>query len=223
VESLAWSPDGNYIVWSSRQVTKSEMYRKLASGAGEVEVIAQSNNPIGITDWSKDGKFILYTDADPTTNLNLWVLPLEGERKPYVYFQTPDEDGNGRFSPDGDFIVYRSRESGTNEIYVQTFPASGMKLPISTNGGTNPVWAPSGKELFFIAPDGKLMSVDIGAGNSFEPGKPKVLFDIIAARTNQGNDYDVSTDGQRFLFISRMADATSSLAVVINWTTDLKK
>jgi serine/threonine protein kinase/Tol biopolymer transport system component len=223
VESLAWSPDGNYIIWSSRQVTKSEMYRKLASGAGEVEVIAQSSNPIGITDWSKDGKFILYTDADPTTNLNLWVLPLEGERKPYVYFQTPDEDGNGRFSSDGRFIVYRSRESGTNEIYVQTFPASGMKLPISTNGGTNPVWAPSGKELFFIAPDGKLMSVDIGAGSSFEPGKSRVLFDIIAARTNQGNDYDVSTDGQRFLFISRMADATSSLAVVINWSEDLKK
>ena len=98
-----------------------------------------------------------------------------------------------------------------------------MKLPISTNGGTNPVWAPSGKELFFIAPDGKLMSVDIGAGSSFEPGKPKVLFDIIAARTNQGNDYDVSTDGQRFLFISGMADATSSLAVVINWSSDLKK
>ncbi len=69
----------------------------------------------------------------------------------------------------------------------------------------------------------RMMSVDIGAGSSFEPGKPKVLFDIIAARTNQGNDYDVSTDGQRFLFISRMADATSSLSIMINWNADLKK
>jgi serine/threonine protein kinase len=223
VESLAWSPDGNYIVWSSREVTKSKMYRKLASGAGEVEVIAESKNPLAVTDWSKDGKFILYTDFDPTTNQNVWVLPLEGERKPYVYFQTPTEDASGMFSPDGRFIAYRSRESGVNEVYVQTFPPSGVKLLVSTNGGTNPVWAPSGKELFFIAPDGKLMLVEIGSGSSFEPGKPKVVFDIVAARTNQNNDYDVSADGQRFLFISRMADATSSLSVVINWTADLKK
>lgn len=222
VESMAWSPDGNYIVWSSRQVTKSEMYKKLASGAGEVEVIAQSQNPIGITDWSGDGKFIMYTDADPTTNLNLWVLPLEGDRKPLVYFETPNEDGNGRFSPNGQFVAYRSRESGVNEVYVQTFPASGGKWAVSTNGGTNPVWSPDGKELFFIAPDGKLMSVEIGSGSSFEPGKAKVVFDIAAARTNQVNDYDVSADGQRFLFISRMAEATSSLSLVINWTGGLK-
>ncbi len=222
VESLAWSSDGNYIAWSSRQVTRSEMYKKLASGAGEVETIAQSNNPIFVNDWSRDGKFILYTDADPTTNLNLWVLPLEGDRKPYVYFQTPFEDERGRFSPDGRFVAYRSRESQINEIYVQTFPASSLKLSISTNGGQNPVWAPNGKELFFIAPDGKLMSVEIGSGSSFEPGKPKALFDLVAARTAQGTSYDVSADGQRILFISRMADATSSLSVVINWTADLK-
>ena len=199
------------------------MYKKLASGTGEVEVIAQSKNPIFVTDWSKDGKFVLYTDADPTTNLNIWVLPLEGDRKPFVYFQSPLEDTNGTFSPDGRFIAYQSRESGTYEIYVQTFPASGVKLPISTIGGAIPVWAPSGKELFFIAPDGKLMSVEIGSGNPLEPGKPKPLFDIVAARATQGNDFDVSADGQRFLFISRMAEATSSLSVVINWTADLNK
>ena len=149
-------------------------------------------------------------------------MPLEGDRKPYVYFQTPLEDERGRFSPDGRFVAYRSRESQINEIYVQTFPASGLKLSISTNGGQNPVWGPNGKELFFIAPDGKLMSVEIGSGSSFEPGKPKALFDLVAARTAQGTSYDVSADGQRILFISRMADATSSLSVVINWTADLK-
>ena len=225
VESLAWSPDGNYIVWSSRQVTETrrDIYKKLASGAGEVESIAQSSNPIAVTDWSRDGKFILYTDADPTTNLNIWVLPLEGDRKPYVYFQSPLEDERAKFSPDGRFVAYRSRESGTEEIYVQTFPASGGKWPISTNGGTSPVWAVNGKELFFIAPDGKMMSVEVAAANSFEPGKPQVLFDTVVARTNQTTTYDVSADGQRFLFISRMAEATSSLSVVINWTADLKK
>ena len=223
VDNLAWSPDGNYIVWSSRQVTRSEIYKKLASGAGEVEIIAQSNNPILVTDWSNDGKSILYTDADPVTNLNIWVLPMDGERKPYLYFQSPTEDAGGRFSPDSRFIAYRSRESGVNQVYVQTFPPSGGKWPISTNGGQNPVWSSNGKELFFIAPDGKLISVEIGAGNTFEPGAAKPVFDLAAARTVQSSDYGVSTDGQRFLFISRMADATSSLTVVLNWTADLKK
>ena len=222
VDSLAWSPDGNYIAWASRQITKSEMFRKLASGAGELEVIAQSQNPIAVSDWSRDGKSILYTDADPVTNQNIWLLSLD-DRKLSQYFQTAVEDTTARFSPDGRYVAYRSRESGVNEIYVQTFPASAEKWLISTNGGQNPVWAPNGKELFFIALDGKLMSVAIGGSSTFEPGKPQPVFDTVAARTAPNNDYDVSLDGQRFLFISRMADATSSLAIVINWSPDLRK
>jgi eukaryotic-like serine/threonine-protein kinase len=222
VDSLAWSPDGNYIAWSSRQVAKSEMFRRLASGAGELEVIAQSENPISVTDWSSDAKSILYTDSDPVTNQNIWLLSLH-DRRLSPYFQTPVEDSTARFSPDGRYVAYRSRESGVSEIYVQTFPASGGKWLISTNGGMNPVWAHSGKELFFIALDGKLMSVAIGGGSTFEPGKPQPVFDIAAARTSPINDYDVSLDGQRFLFISRMADATSSLAIVVNWSADPRK
>lgn len=102
-------------------------------------------------------------------------------------------------------------------------PASGEKWLISTNGGVNPVWSHNGKELFFIALDGKLMSVQIGGGGTFEPGKAQQVFDISAARTSPNNDYDVSLDGQRFLFISRMADATSPLAIVVNWSAHLQK
>jgi eukaryotic-like serine/threonine-protein kinase len=222
VDNLAWSPDGNYLIWSNRQVSKSEIYRKLSSGAGQVDVIAESNNPMFVTDWSSDGKSVLYTDADPATTHNIWALPMDGDRKAFPYFQTPNEDGNARFSPDGRFVAYRSRESGANEIYVQTFPASSEKWLISTNGGMNPVWSPTGKELFFVATDGKLMSVDVGGGNSLQPGKPKVVFDLVTARTNATQDYDVSTDGQRFLFISRMAEATSSIIVAVNWNADLK-
>jgi eukaryotic-like serine/threonine-protein kinase len=222
VDNMAWSPDGNYIAWASRRPAKGEMYRKLASGAGQVELIAESNNPLWVSDWSKDGKSILYVDTDPTTAHNIWILSLD-DRKPSPYFQTSFEDTTPKFSPDGRYIAYRSAESGLNEVYVQTFPASGGKWLISTNGGLNPTWAPTGKELFFVALDGKLMSVEIGAGSTFEPGKPKQLFDTAAARTSPGLSYSVSLDGQRFLFISRTAEATSSLAVVINWSADLRK
>ena len=222
VDNMAWSPDGNYIAWSWRQVGKSEMYRKLASGAGEVEVLARSANPINVSDWSSDGKHILYSDADPATNTNIWAVPLEGERSPFLYFRSPVEEANARFSPDGRFITYWSRESGVNEVYVQTFPASGGKWPISINGGINPVWGRSG-EIFYIAPDGKLMAVDVKTGANFEPGIPKPLFDIALARTTQATLFDVSADGQRFLFVSRMADATSSLTVSVNWMSSFRR
>jgi serine/threonine protein kinase/Tol biopolymer transport system component len=222
VETIAWSPDGNYIAWSSRQVGKSEIYRKLASGAGEVEILARSDNPTTISDWSSDGKHILYSDADPTTNQNIWVLPLDGDRSPFLYFRTPVEDGGAMFSPDGRFITYRSRESGVTEVYVQTFPASGGKWPVSTAGGNNPVWCRNG-EIFYVASDGKLMAVEAKTGASFEPGIPRPLFDTALARTTQATIFDVSADGQRFLFISRMADATSSLTVSVNWVANFKR
>jgi Tol biopolymer transport system component len=201
-----------------------QLLRKLASGSGQEEVLLESSHNIGPTDWSADGKFILLTDNDPKSKRDIWVLPLEGDRKPYVFFQTPVDDTSAVFSPDGRWIAYRSNESGNPEIYVQTFPASGGKWPVSTNGGQSPIWRRDGKELFYITPDGKLMSVEIKIGSTFEPGVPKLLFDVATARTLAGNSYDVSTDGQRFLFTSGQLDTNpASLAVIVNWTAELKK
>ena len=151
------------------------------------------------------------------------MLPLEGERKPNLFFQTQAGDQRASFSPDGRFIAYDSGESGRSEVYVQTFPPSAGKWLISTGGGLNVRWQRDGRELFYTAPDGKLMSVEVTPGGAFEPGVPKQLFELNAARTTPGADYDVSADGQRFLFISRQADAPSVYAVVVNWTADLKK
>jgi len=127
-------------------------------------------------------------------------------------------------SPDGHWVVYRSTESTIPEIYVQTFPPSGSKTPISVKGGLNPRWRADGKELFYITPEGKLMAVEIKAGSTFEPGVPKLLFDVATARTLATAPYDVAADGQRFLFISGRLEADqSSLVVVLNWNSDLQK
>ncbi len=219
-----WSPDGSRVAWSMRRGAVWQLIQKLASGAGQEEVLLESKDRFYPTDWSPDGKFIIYTHQDVVSKRDIRVLPLEGDRKPFVYFQTPQEDSSASFSPDGKFVAYHSSESGRDEVYVQTFPASASKWPVSTNGGSNPRWRPDGKELFYIQTDGKVMSVEIKSGSSFEPGIPKPLFDISAARTQRSLDYAVSRDGQRLLFLSRLTETgLSPLAVVVNWTANFKR
>ena len=219
-----WSPDGSRVAWSMQKGGVWRLIQKLASGAGPEEVLLESKDAIFPTDWSPDGKFILFSQRDNVRKRHIWVLPLEGDRKPLVYFQTSREDHSAIFSPDGKYVAYVSSESGREEVYVQTFPASAGKWPISTNGGSNPRWRADGRELFYVQTDGKVMSVEIKSGGSFEPGIPKPLFDISAARTQATTEYAVSPDGQRLLFLSRLTETgLSPLAVVVNWTADLKK
>lgn len=224
VGSAIWSPDGNYLVWNTNRSGAHQLYRKPASGTGQEELLVQSNNLIFPTDWSADGKYIFYTEVDPKTQSNRWVLPLEGNRKPYPFLQTSFSESSAVLSPDGRWIAYRSDESGTVEVYVQTFPASGGKWTVSTKGGFNPRWRRDGKELFYNALDGKLMAVEIKTGGTFEPGIPKPLFDFSALRAAFGNNYAVAADGQRFLFAIRGAETTpSSLTVVLNWMAEVKR
>jgi hypothetical protein len=121
-------------------------------------------------------------------------------------------------------IAYVSNESGKREVYVQTFPTSGGKWPVSTKGGSMPQWRGDGKEMFYLSNDGKLISVEVKTGGTFEAGISKALFDLSAVRMISGSSYAVTADGQRFIFVSRMEEAApSSLVVVVNWTAELKK
>jgi dipeptidyl aminopeptidase/acylaminoacyl peptidase len=212
------------VVWSYLKGTVYQLKEKLASGAGQEQVLFQTDHIIVPTSWTPDGKFIFFTDIDPKTSRDIWVLPLEGDRKPFVFFASSADDSHAVISPDGKFVAYRSGESDHDEVYVQTFPASAYKVPISINGGMRPRWRRDGHELFFVASDGKLMSVEINMDSGFKPGIPKALFDVAGVRAIQGSDYDVSPDGQRFLFISRVSQSDPpSLAVSLNWMADLKK
>jgi hypothetical protein len=169
-------------------------------------------------DWSRDGRYIFEYVLGKSDEI--WVLPLFGDRKAFPYLQNQFSERLAKLSPNGKWLAYVSNESGRYEIYVQTFPAPGGKSPISTNGGNNPVWSRDGKELFYIAADGKMMAVDMkDSGSRFSPGVPKALFD---AGSTSG-DYDVATDG-RFL-IPRTAERGSStpLTVIVNWPAALKK
>jgi len=222
-----WSPDGSKILFASNREGDFNLYQKPTAAAGKEVLLLKTDLTKSPTDWSADGRYILYTVIDPKTNYDLWVLPLFGDQKPFPFLQTEFNERNGRLSPDGRWMAYHSDESGGNfQIYVQSFPAGGSKVQVSTNGGAFAAWRGDGKELYYLSPDKKLMVVDVkGAGDTFESGVPRALFDMRISNFTSGQArFAVTGDGQKFLVNNTIGESTSGpITVVLNWTADLKK
>jgi Tol biopolymer transport system component len=228
-----WSPDGSRIVFDSTRKGHRDLYLKPSNGAGSEELLVESAQDKGAADWSRDGRFLLYHSIDPQTGYDIWVLPMEGDRKPFVFLKTNFDEKRGKFSPDGRWVAYMSNESGRYEIYVRPFSgnapgaATGGQWQVSTSGGISPRWRADGKELYYIAPDGKLMATPITAsGATIAPGTPVALFQtrVYGGGTDQnvGTSYDVSGDG-RFLIDTVLEDAASPITLLQNWTAGLKQ
>jgi len=218
-----WSPDGSRVVFNSNRKGHYDLYQKDSSGAGAEEVLLEDNVNKYPASWSPDGRFILYLTFGTPTGFDLFVLPLTGDRKPIPFLNTKFNEGPGEFSPDGRWVAYTSDESGKNEVYVARFPGPGGKWQISTGGGNFPRWRRDGTEIFYLSLDNKLMSAAAnGKGSGFEVGAVKPLFQTRVA--GQRYEYDVSSDGQRFLintFPEQVASAP--ITVVVNWTAGLRK
>ncbi|HKY29996.1 MAG TPA: protein kinase, partial [Pyrinomonadaceae bacterium] len=224
--SPIWSPDGSRIVFSTSRDGTRNLYQKAASGAGNDELLLKSENGKDPTDWSRDGRFILYQEQNAKTNFDLWILPFSGEQQPFSFLQTDFVEVQGQFSPNGKWIAYTSNQSGTWQIYVQSFPDSGGKWQVSSSGGGHPKWRRDGKELFYVSSDRKLMAVDVKTdGPTFESGVPKALFELpVPGLPGPRNYYVVSGDGQRFLVAASLDEAIAApTIVVLNWTADLKR
>ncbi len=232
-----WSPDGRRIAFDSNRAGTRDLYAKAASGADVEEVLMASPQTKIPTDWSADGRFLLYFSIDPQTNRDLWVLPLEGDRTPRVFLKTPFDERNGTFSPDGRWVAYESNESGRSEIYVRPFTgpaasgASGSQVggqwQVSTAGGIFPRWRRDGGELYYLAPDGAMMAAPVTvAGVTLAPGAPVALFPTRVYGGGmdiaQGRQYDVTRDG-RFLINTVLDEAAAPITLLMNWTPDAKK
>jgi eukaryotic-like serine/threonine-protein kinase len=225
-----WSPDGSQIIYAPGGGSSPDLYRKPANGAGQGELLFHSDVAKQPLDWSRDGRFLLFAQRGKTTGSDLWVLPMEGDRKPSPYLATPFEEGQAKFSPDGHWVVYTSNESGTKEVYVQPFPLStGGKWPISNGGGSQPRWGRDGKELFYFTPDSTLMAVSVTTnGATFQPGVPKPLFRAaILGGTGSGAAvawrWDVSPDGKRFLMNTALEETPATpVTIVLNWQSPAK-
>ena len=197
---------------------------KPSTGQGEEKVLLKSNEGRVIaSDWSRDGKLLAYS-LRTKGGWDALVLPASGDGKPIPIARTPFNEIWPSFSPDGRFVVYQSNESGRAEIYVQTFPNASGKWQVSTAGGVDPSWRSDGKEIFYRAPDQKLMEVDVQAGETFQAGIPRSLF---LARIPPGasrNRYVASADGQRFLFVAPLGrESMTPTTVVLNWFAELAK
>ena len=148
------------------------------------ELLLKSGEDKIPTSWSRDGRFLLFTATDSDSRYEIWALPLEGNKKPFPFLHTEFDNDDGRFSPDGRWIAYSSDESGRDEIYVRAFSPdsaaaasdAGGKWLISTGGGIQPRWRGDAKELYYLAPDGKLMAADIATNPVFRAGPPRALF-----------------------------------------------
>jgi eukaryotic-like serine/threonine-protein kinase len=132
-------------------------------------------------------------------------------------------ESQAQFSPEGKWMAYVSDETGGPQIYVQSFPTLGGKWQISTDGGTQPRWRRDGKELFYLAPDRKLMAVTVKTGDTFERETPRPLFQTALSLVDLRQTYAVSADGRRFLLNTPVETASSPMTIVLNWPALLKK
>ncbi len=219
-----WSPDGSRIVFESNRKGSDDLYQKVSSGAGnDEEFLVQEGRLLVPTDWSSDGRFVVYNLIDARTKRG-WDLGIYSvaEKKTSVFLSTPSSEANGRFSPDVRWLAYTSDESGRYEVYVQPFPGPSGKWQISTAGGGQPVWNPDGKEIFYVSADNKMMVVDIKTDSGFEAGTPRALFEL-TLKSGTGWKYDISPDGQRFLANTVVGEVKANpITLVLNWASEIK-
>ena len=216
-----WSPDGQRIVLSSSRVGgQVNVFWQAADGTGIAEQLTDPPNPTYATSFVPHGGALLYGEFTQETGPDVWALNLEGERERSALVATPSIDRNAEVSPDGRWLAYQSNEAGEYEIYVAPFPdVDGGRRQLTFEGGTKPTWSPDGSELFFWN-GAQMMAVDVETESSFSAGNPQVLFQAPDSNQLLSRNYDVSSDGERFLMI-REPEVTNAaevpqLVVVLN-------
>jgi Tol biopolymer transport system component/tRNA A-37 threonylcarbamoyl transferase component Bud32 len=221
-DSAIWSPDDDFVAFSSsriipgKQFTPGNLFRKDASGMSEEEHLpVQERNPaLNPSDWSPDGAVLALTAFRPKTGGDILLYVLEtGELEPWL--ASPDDEQRAVFSPDGRWVAYESDETGRNEIYVTAYAGTGGKWQLSSGGGEMPQWRADGRELFYTTPDDAMMAVPVETDEAFRPGTPVKLFDTPGVlQFGAASTWDVSSDGQRFIFLAPVDDRVGEYATV---------
>ena len=206
---LIWSPDGRRVIFNSQRTRGLDLYQTQSRAGERHELLVADEDGKWPVSWSADGRFVLYVTSSQDTGNDIWVLPLSGDRKPYPFLRTAVQENWAAFSPNGRWVAYSSTESGQAEVYVTPFPKTGAKWLVSRAGGFQARWRRDGKELFFMAPDSKLMAADVNSdGPDFEVSGVKALFTTHFPYAPY-HAFDVASDGQRFLVNSLLLGPSS--------------
>jgi Tol biopolymer transport system component len=223
-----WSPDGNRIIFGSNKKGTYDLYVKPSNGTGNEELLVESNTSKFATSWSPDGRYVAYnvTSADKR-RVEVWVLPLFGDRKPFPFLQADFNVGQARFSPDGRWMAYVADESGRVNVYVTPFPEGKGKWQVSADGGSMPRWRRDSKEIFYLSGTGQVMAAEVdGSGQDFQVGTVHPLFHALLktgpsrydlSATSEQIGYDSSPDGQWFVVNSPVDAVASPITLVTNW------
>jgi hypothetical protein len=219
--SPVWSPDGSQIVFASSPQGILDLFRKPLDGAASPVRIRTTDAAHRPTDWSRDGKWIVYEEDSPQTRRDLYMIAASGEGSPETLLKTPFNEYQAQFSADGKWLAYTSDETGRPEVYVRGVRDSGTPLRVSMSGASQPRWKRDGKEIYYLAQEGKLKAaaLSLNPKGKLEAAAPVVLFDLAAAGAST-TDYrfDVNDDGTKFLVIAPGSDTDRQyLTVTANW------
>ena len=222
-----WSPDGTRIAFGSDRTPPTQLYVKPTAGGAEERVLDTTYDAYP-TDWSPDGRFLIYSGGRASATRNdIWMLPLDGERRPRPLLQSPFHEAEGQLSPDGRVLAFSSDESGRPEVYVGRMPTLTERWQVSTGGGRFPTWRRDGKELFYLAADRKLMAVGFATGSASEGSVPSALFQTRVPQADFPGFHSMyvpATDGQRFLVLTEPETFHSPpVTIVLNWSADLTR
>ncbi len=234
-----FSPDGKTIAFASRRGdgTTPNLYWQRSDGTGNPQRLTDSRNSQFSSSWHVSGKFLAFGEQRPNTKTDILILPVEGDGasgwksgKPWVFLESPFNEQEAIFSPDGNWLAYESDESGRDEIYVRPFPGPGGKWQISTAGGEFPLWSRNGKELFFRTADQRIWVATYAAvGNSFRAEKPRLWSEATLAerRSPRTRNFDLHPDGQRFAVLqtaqSPAASKVDKVVFVLNFFEQLRR
>ena len=225
-----WSPDSSRVAFSVSKPGRRDVYSVPVDGSGLPEELFVGRNAY-ITSWRSDGRTIAFFENNPDTGPDLWVLSLDGDPTPSPFLVSPFDERAGTFSPDGRFVAYVSNASGQDEVYVRPYPGPGGAVMVSTGGGTEPVWARGGTELFYRKGD-QMLGAQVETERTFSARTATVLFEgrYEADRRDVGvggnANYDVSPASQRFVMVRHTGEGervAPQIHVVLNWFEELKR
>ncbi len=220
-----WSHDDRRILFaSSRDDARKELdslYWKDSNGWSDerrlfnAEQATLHRHPL---DWSADGRYVVLEQYAPNTSQDLWILPMSGDQKPFPLVQSEFKEIGARFSPDGQFVTYASDETGRFEVYVRSLSGSAGKWQLSINGGAHPQWRRSGREVFYVSPQGTLMAVPVKTTGQFTAGTPTRLFDVrLRFFAPEGPEpYVAALDGERFLIAATGDVLNTPITIAVN-------